>query len=279
MSQIARRGGRATAPGRRERTRAATVTEIKELAWQQLAEVGAAALSLRAIAGEMGMTSSALYRYFASRDDLLNALVVDGFSSLADALEAAEAELDDNPGTNRWLPLASAHRRWALQHPTQYALIYSAPVAGLASGTDEREAQMKRGVSVLFRCMIKAVAGREFDPSAMEATITPAFRKRLQEWRTKLGFNLPPAALAGCMFAWMHLHGAISLELSGHLASEFQPADELFDQQMRQVLVVLGSPPPGQSPAPSEKMIVQADSRTPSLAPPPYGAYLAGQLL
>ena len=240
MSQAPRQAGGGAAPTRRERTRAATVAEIKQLAWQQLAEVGAAALSLRAIAGEMGMTSSALYRYFASRDDLLNELVVDGFSSLADALEAAEVELEGNTEATGWLHLASAQRRWALEHPAEYILIYGTPLPELESGNDERQAQMKRGVNVLFRCMIKALASGEFDPSGMEATISPALRVRLDEWRDELGFDLPPAALAGCLFAWTQLHGSVSLELSGHLAPEFKPADELFDQQMRQVLAVLG---------------------------------------
>jgi AcrR family transcriptional regulator len=232
---------------RRERTRAATVAEIKEHAWQQLAEVGPAALSLRAIAGEMGMTSSALYRYFGSKDDLLSELVVDGFASLADWLEAAEAQLGDNPDTERWLYLASAHRRWALEHPTQYVLIYGTPIPGLESSSDERDAQMKRGVSVLMRCMTNALSRGKLDASAMEGTITPALRKRLQRWRSELGVNLPPSALAGCLFAWTHLHGAVSLELSGHLDPQFQPADELFEQQMRQVLVALGSAPAGKS--------------------------------
>src|ERR1700756_3222700 len=78
---------------RRERLRQTTVAEIKALAWQQIAEAGAPSLSLRAIARDMGMTSSALYRYFPSREVLLTALIKDGFASLADALEAAEAEV------------------------------------------------------------------------------------------------------------------------------------------------------------------------------------------
>lgn len=228
-------------PSRRERTRAATVAEIKELAWQQLAEVGAPALSLRAIATKMGMTSSALYRYFTSRDELLNSLVVDGFSSLADALEAAEAELDPDPGAGGWLHLAAAHRRWALDHPTEYALIYGTPVPGLESGSDECHVQMKRGVNVLFRCMMSGLGRGEFDAKAMEATISRGLRERLEQWRTELGLDLPPAALAGCLFAWTQLHGAVSVELFGHLPIQFQPADELFDQQMRQVVAVLGA--------------------------------------
>jgi hypothetical protein len=93
--------------------------------------------------------------------------------------------------------------------------------------------------------MMKALASGEFDASAMEATVTPALRKQLAHWRSQIGVNLPPAALAGCLFAWTHLHGAVSLELSGHLGPEFQPADELFEAQMQQVLVLLGSPRSG----------------------------------
>jgi hypothetical protein len=100
---------------------------------------------------------------------------------------------------------------------------------------------MKRGVSVLFRCMIAGLARGELDPKAMESTVTPALRRRLEQWRAELGFDIPPVALAGCLFAWTHLHGAVSLELFGHLPEQFQSTDELFDQQMRQVLLVLGA--------------------------------------
>jgi AcrR family transcriptional regulator len=224
---------------RRERLRAATVAEIKGHAWEQLAEVGAAALSLRAIASQMGMTSSALYRYFGSRDELLAELVVDGFSSLADALETAEADLGGEAAGERWLHLAAAHRRWALGHPAEYALVYGTPVPGFEPETAECHEQMKRGVNVLFRCMLGGLADGEFDAEAMEATVTPGVRTQLQQWRAQLGFDLPAVALAGCLFAWTQLHGSVSLELFGHLPSQFEPAEELFYHQMRQVVAVL----------------------------------------
>lgn len=227
-------------PNRRERMRAATVAEIKQLAWQQIAEVGAAALSLRAVANEMGMTSSALYRYFASRDELLGELMVDGFTSLANALEEAEQALGGEVGADRWLHLASAHRQWALEHPAEYALIFGTPVPGLDPESEECHAQMKRGVNVLFRCMVTGILRGELDGEAMEARLTPALRARLDDWRNELGHDLSPAALAGCLFAWAQLHGAVSLELFGHLPPQLHPGEELFDLQMRQVIDVLG---------------------------------------
>ncbi len=91
---------------RRERVRAATIDEIKEIARRHIAEKGAAALSLRAIAREMGMTSPALYRYFASRDDLVTALIVDAYNSLADALEAARDACEEADHAGRLAAIA-----------------------------------------------------------------------------------------------------------------------------------------------------------------------------
>ena len=73
----------------RERARAELTDEIKAVARRQLATVGAQGLSLRAVSRELGMVSSALYRYFPSRDDLLTVLIIDAYDALGEAAEAA----------------------------------------------------------------------------------------------------------------------------------------------------------------------------------------------
>src|SRR5262245_19640357 len=106
-----------TAPvPRRERLRLATIDEIKQVARDQMVREGAASLSLRAVAREMGMTASALYRYFASREDLLNELYVDAFNSLGAQLRAAYAAAADGSCVDKWVAVSSAHRTWALEH-------------------------------------------------------------------------------------------------------------------------------------------------------------------
>ena len=226
-------------PRRRERLRTATVAEIKRLAWIQVAEGGALGVSLRAIAREMGMTSSALYRYFASYEQLLQELVGDGFASLADALEAAEAELPDEMGAaGRWLHVAGAHRRWALDHPTQYALIFGSP---LASVTAQVKGEHNRGVAVLFRVMLAGLASGQLNPAAMPP-LPPGLEGQLAEWQSHLGLPLPPSALSGCLFVWTQLHGAVSLELFGQLPALLVPADQLFEHHMRAALLTLGCP-------------------------------------
>src|SRR5204863_7108285 len=118
----------------RERIRAELTAEIANAARRQLAEVGAAALSLRAVARELGMASSALYRYFPSRDDLLTRLIIDGYDDLGAAAEPADDPTA--PPGERWRAVCRAVRTWALAHPHEYALLYGSPVPGYRAPAD-----------------------------------------------------------------------------------------------------------------------------------------------
>src|SRR5262245_31282308 len=114
----------------RARARAELTIEIKEEARRQLAAEGAQRLSLRAVARELGMVSSALYRYFPSRDDLLTALIIDAYNALGESAEQAAAQAPPADFRGRWHACATAVRGWALAHPHEYALIYGSPVPG-----------------------------------------------------------------------------------------------------------------------------------------------------
>jgi len=114
----------------RERVRAELIREITEIARRQLATDGAAGLHLRAVAREMGMVSSAIYRYFPSRDDLLTTLIIDGYNAIGAAVEKAEAACPRDGYQGRWLAGCQAVRDWALAHPHEYALVYGSPVPG-----------------------------------------------------------------------------------------------------------------------------------------------------
>src|SRR5262244_3234056 len=114
----------------RERVRAELIREITEIARRQLATDGAAGLSLRAVARELGMVSSAIYRYFPSRDELLTALIIEAYDALGGAAEAASARPPPADVRGRWRAACHAVRDWALAHPHEYALIYGSPVPG-----------------------------------------------------------------------------------------------------------------------------------------------------
>src|SRR5450631_4390042 len=119
----------------RERVRLELTSEIKEVALAQLASGGGAALSLRAIAREMGMASSALFRYFRNRDALLTALIIDSYSSLAEAAETAEARKHQESIEDRWMAICHGVRNWAVAHPHEYGLIFGSPIPGYAAPT------------------------------------------------------------------------------------------------------------------------------------------------
>ncbi|GAA4761251.1 TetR/AcrR family transcriptional regulator [Actinomycetospora chibensis] len=118
-------------PGTRARARAETTRAILDEARRQLAEQGAAALSLRSVAREVGMVSSAVYRYVASRDELLTRLIVEAYDAVGERAEAARDP--DAPPRAQWRAVWRAVRSWGLEHPAEYALIYGSPVPGYAA--------------------------------------------------------------------------------------------------------------------------------------------------
>ena len=120
----------------RERARAEITSEILEAGRRHLATDGAAGLSLRAIARELGMASSAVYRYVASRDELLTRLIIDAYDSLGAAAEAGHAAVDDGDLAGRFSAVCRAVREWALANPNEYALIYGSPVPGYVAPAD-----------------------------------------------------------------------------------------------------------------------------------------------
>jgi AcrR family transcriptional regulator len=219
------------AVGVRARLRAELTEQIKAVARQHLADHGAAALSLRAVAREVGMVSSAVYRYFPSRDELLTALIVDAFDAVGRAAEEADAACpaDDIPA--RWLAVARAVRGWALANPHEYALVYGSPVPGYAAPTDTVDPAAR--VSLVFLRMVAhgvAIGAVATDDRIETSRVV---RQDLARLRTVAVDGVPDAALSRAMLLWAHLFGAISYELFGHLHRIITDYDAFFDLQAR----------------------------------------------
>ncbi|SDY78939.1 transcriptional regulator, TetR family [Modestobacter sp. DSM 44400] len=219
----------------RERARAALTTDITDLARAQLATAGAAGLSLRAIARELGMASSALYRYFPSRDDLLTRLIIDGYDDMGAAAEAA-----DDPGAapgERWLAVCRAVRTWALARPHEYALLYGSPVPGYSAPEDTVPAAARVGV-VLGRVLGDAARAGLLPPAAGRATGTVSAAAA-----GVLGGAHPAlddAVRTRALLAWSALYGTISFELFGHFTGSVTDADTFFDDAITDLAGLLG---------------------------------------
>jgi AcrR family transcriptional regulator len=189
---------------RRERYREQTLAEIKSSALRQIAEGGVEALSLNAIAKEMGMSGPAVYRYFASRDDLLAELVVDGYEALADALEAA---VGDGSPERRLRRIAGAYRDWALAQPNHYRLLFGTRI-GSGELAPERVVPAAQRSMDVFLDALAGLPSLPGPPARLSA--------QLEAWG---GSTYPAAVLRRGIACWTRLHGLLALELEGHFAS------------------------------------------------------------
>ncbi|MBO4159935.1 TetR/AcrR family transcriptional regulator [Micromonospora sp. MMS20-R2-23] len=206
--------------GPRERYRAQVRAEIKQRAWEQLATTGVSALSLKAIAEQLGMSGPALYRYFASRDELITALIRDAYRSLADALRTAADAGADVAG------LAHTVRAWALDDPQRYLLIWGTPVPGYHAPDDTTAISAE-----IMATVVDAYRRRDVQPSGRR------IEAHLDDHRGWAGDpTVPAAALRQALAFWTRVHGVLSLELAGHFADMgFDPA-LLFDDEIDDLL-------------------------------------------
>ena len=220
----------------RERVRAELTAEITDAARRQLAEVGAAALSLRAVAREVGLVSSAVYRYFPSRDDLLTRLIIDGYDALGAAAEAAD--LPGEAPRTRWLAVCRAVRGWAQAHPHEYALLYGSPVPGYTAPQDTVPAAIRVGAVLggilgdAARAGLLPAGTGDRDPSLISDDAAAA-----------LGGDHPAiddtVRIRGLM-AWSSLYGTLSFELFGHFVGSVEDGDRYFDRAMTELAALIG---------------------------------------
>ncbi len=223
-------------PTARERVRAEVTSEIADAARRQLAEVGAAALSLRAVAREVGMVSSAVYRYFPSRDELLTRLIIEGYDDLGAAAEVADEPTA--PSATRWLAVCRAVRAWALAHPHEYALLYGSPVPGYSAPEDTVAAASRVGV-VLGRILGDAARTGDLPPAAGErdpGLVSDAAIAVLGGEHPALDETVRVRAL----MAWSTLFGTISFELFGHFVGSVEDGDRYFDRVMTDLAALIG---------------------------------------
>ena len=214
----------------RARARAALTEEIKATARRHVADVGASSLSLRAVARELGMVSSAVYRYFPSRDALLTALIVDAFDAVGAAAEHA-LEAAHGRVVQRWLAVARAVRTWALAHPHDYALIYGSPVPGYEAPSDTVTPAARVSL-VALRIVSDGVASGEIDCTST-ASVPRTVHADLARLRAAGAPSVPDEVLCRALLMWTTLFGSISYELFGHFHRVIDDYDTFFDHQMR----------------------------------------------
>jgi AcrR family transcriptional regulator len=230
------------APTRRERRRSETTAEIKEVALRLMAEGGPGAITLRAIAREMGMTANAVYSYFPTRDDLITTLIRDVYDDLADVLEAARDHHPATAAAARIMAWACGFRDWSLAHREGFRLIYGDPVPGYRApeggAAPDAERRVCAGLIGLaagaWPHAESAYADQEFEWSDFEPALVTEVRRDFPA--------LPPAAVAVALRIWGHLHGLVSLEVLGHLRTQTSNPEKLYRNEIGHLVRALGLP-------------------------------------
>jgi AcrR family transcriptional regulator len=198
----------------RERARAEITKEILDAGRRHLATDGATGISLRAIARDLGMASSAVYRYVASRDELLTQLIIDAYDSLGEAAETSGAAVDRADLLGRWTAICTTVRHWAITNPNEYALIYGSPVPGYVAPTDTIGPASRVSV-LLVQLMVDSAMSRADPPKAEEDPGSARWQVALRPVREAFPPQISTEDIQTGLMVWSALFGVISFELFG----------------------------------------------------------------
>jgi len=223
--------------GKRQDSREQLEAKIVDLGRRQLVDHGAAGLSLRAIARDLGMVSSAVYRYVSSRDELLTLLLVDAYAELADSVDRArdsEAEL----WSDDVIAIAHAVRRWAVAHPARWALLYGSPVPGYHAPAERTVAVGTRVVGAFLDAVAAGIATG--DIRLTNDVASQPMSSDFERIRQEFGFPGDDQVVAKCFLMWAGVVGAVSLEVFGQYGADtLTDPEAVFDGQLQLLVDVL----------------------------------------
>jgi AcrR family transcriptional regulator len=189
----------------------------------QLAQAGPAGVSISAIGKQLGISGPRLYRYFASRDELLTELVIDAYHDLADALAAtSHAQGQDAPARLR--ELGRAYRSWALAQPHRYRLLYGPPLPGYDAHAQRLVDSSQAAMNQLLGILVELGDGAAPPPQPLAS--------QLAAWALPLDPGVDPATALRAVLIWSRLHGIVSLEIAGNFASMGIDPAQLFEIQL-----------------------------------------------
>lgn len=199
---------------------------IKDVAWKQIAEFGAPALSLRAIARELKITAPAIYNYFPDRDALVTALIIDAYKSFGDSQLTARDSVTARDLLGRFRAIGVAYRDWAHTYPQRYQLLFGTPIPGYEPPVEQVFPSSARSIQALFS-VVEAfrAAGRLTIREA--PVVKKEYQAHFDMWRSQFG-DVHPLSHFVAMVIWARVHGIVSLEIQGNLPPFGKTGDELY---------------------------------------------------
>ena len=204
---------------------------IKETAWKQIAEFGAPALSLRAIARELKITAPAIYNYFPRRDDLVTALIVDAYTSLGDSQKSALETMSKKDSATRFSALGIAYRDWAVTYPQRYQLIFGTPIPNYDAPEDTTMPAAAWALLPLIET-IQFLYNEGSLRVERLAKLSAKLKSMLETWNQFTGNVAETEVLYIAYVVWSRVHGLVTLELGRQLPSFFTDPGEIFRREI-----------------------------------------------
>jgi len=207
--------------------------QIKETAWKQIAEFGAPALSLRAIARELNISAPAIYNYFPDRDALVTALIIDAYTSFGDSQLEARDTVAESDVQGRLNAIGLAYRNWALTNPRRYQLIFGTPIPGYEAPLMEVLPSAARSLRALVSVVEQLrVTGKLNVKSFPE--VKDEYKVEFETWKT-YGGEVEILSLSVAMIIWSRVHGIVSLEIANNLPPFGTSGDELYLYELNSI--------------------------------------------
>lgn len=214
---------------RRERLRAQAFKDIRRHGYAQIEAGGPTALSLNGIAKAMGMSGPAMYRYFASRDELLATLVTESYEDLAEALVGAEEGARRRQPVARLRAALNAYRDWAVGSPHRYRLVFGSTYGSGALDPERVIPAAQRSMAVILRAL-----------SALEHVNEPVtdstLRSQLVAWGRAGDDEFEPGVLKLGLMAWTRMHGIVGLEIDGFFDQVGVDPGRLYDAEIDRLI-------------------------------------------
>lgn len=219
-------------PNRRERHRAATLEEIHATARQLLVKEGVGGVTLRAISRAMGMTAPALYRYYASLDDLLKGLSATFVEECAATISSAVGAVPAGDTVERMFAACRGFRTWAIGHPAEFAMMFSSPMVHPHDRDSAHFRAAERFLEVFLVLYVELCQTGRLRVMPDE-DVPQRLREQFAQFVDMTGAPLSCGAIYTFASSWVRLYGIVALETFGHLYL-FVPErdDTLFEAEL-----------------------------------------------
>lgn len=208
--------------------------DIKTTAWKQIRELGATALSLRGIARELGIAAPSIYHYYATRDDLVTALIIDAFNDLAATLQQAHMAAPAHDSAAQLVALATAYREWSICYPQRYQLIFGTPIPGYAAPEEITLPAATAGFVPLTEVLQSALNEGKLKVDSL-APLAPGLKAMLEAWQKVEGHSELEVLYLALVF-WSRLHGLMMFEVNGQYPAFITNPGEVYQREVNSVI-------------------------------------------